>query len=462
MNPRTLEVEQLTLTKSQIEPDKKLSWLCLLLICLFLFGRYYVHDMPQAIEKELLDYLGLSNLQYNLLFSVYSVPNMILPLVGGYIIDKLGIRFSVCLFSLLVFIGQSFFFLGIYQKSYYCMILGRTILGFGGETLPIAKAVAIIKWFPVHGQAFAFGLAMAATKLAGMSNSFLTPRLYSLTKSLNFVAIIGITACILSVIAAAFFSFLDRKAERENPRMKNLEADRLRGQSYAIGLKEIAAFQPAYWYLAASAALSMGSFFAFLNQANAYLQLRNGMTAVEAGGLLTILVYFVSLVLCPVAGIIADKYGHRDRAIIVMNSTIVLSLIFLLVLPDSTHSPLYYIPFVAFGAYYAFGPANNWCSVPLLAKYEESGRAFGVTFSILNITLSSMPIFVGLLQDSAGSPHQGFFRAVVLLAMTGALGVVLAVKMKIADKDALLSKVYNNENNQSKEPEEMTTEDAPQ
>lgn len=34
--------------------------------------------------------------------------------------------------------------------------------------------------------------------------------------------------------------------------------------------------------------------------------------------------------------------------------------------------------------------------------------------------------------------------------------------MKIADKDALLSKVYNNENNQSKEPEEMTTEDAPQ
>ena len=34
--------------------------------------------------------MGLSNLQYNLLYSIYSFPNIVLPLIGGYLVDKIG------------------------------------------------------------------------------------------------------------------------------------------------------------------------------------------------------------------------------------------------------------------------------------------------------------------------------------------------------------------------------------
>jgi len=34
--------------------------------------------------------MGLTTFQFNLLYSIYSLPNIVLPLFGGYLIDKIG------------------------------------------------------------------------------------------------------------------------------------------------------------------------------------------------------------------------------------------------------------------------------------------------------------------------------------------------------------------------------------
>jgi MFS family permease len=61
--------------------------------CLFLMGSYFCYDNPTPLKVFLQDPpFDLSETQWSFLFSIYSFPNMVLPLFGGIFIDKVGIR----------------------------------------------------------------------------------------------------------------------------------------------------------------------------------------------------------------------------------------------------------------------------------------------------------------------------------------------------------------------------------
>ncbi len=105
-------------------------YLVLFLICVLTFGGYYSYDLPGSLSYAYTDpsILNLSAFQYNLLYSVYSWPNTILPFFGGYISDRwLGIRASTILFAVLVACGQTLVSFGITAKSFVLIIIGRTV-----------------------------------------------------------------------------------------------------------------------------------------------------------------------------------------------------------------------------------------------------------------------------------------------------------------------------------------------
>ncbi len=70
--------------------DKK--WTMLGLVNLMVLGSNYCYGNPSPIEVTLEDDLGISQTQYSYLFSVYSIPNLILPLFGGLCLDFFGIK----------------------------------------------------------------------------------------------------------------------------------------------------------------------------------------------------------------------------------------------------------------------------------------------------------------------------------------------------------------------------------
>ena len=82
----------------------------------------------------------MNSLEYNLLYSVYAFPNFILPLFGGYLIDFMGIRIGITLFSSLVLAGQCVFALAVDLRNYPLALVGRFILGLGGESLSVAQS----------------------------------------------------------------------------------------------------------------------------------------------------------------------------------------------------------------------------------------------------------------------------------------------------------------------------------
>ena len=101
----------------------------------------------ELTDREDSDTGILALFKYNFLFSIYSFPNFILPLIGGLIIDKIGVRTALVILSGLVALGTSICaFSGIISGTpdfssdyaYYIMLIGRFIYAMGAESLLIA------------------------------------------------------------------------------------------------------------------------------------------------------------------------------------------------------------------------------------------------------------------------------------------------------------------------------------
>jgi MFS family permease len=56
----------------------------------------------------------MDSFHYSLLYTVYSLPNMVLPIFGGIFLDKIGIRSGLLLFTFILTIGQFIFMIGGY------------------------------------------------------------------------------------------------------------------------------------------------------------------------------------------------------------------------------------------------------------------------------------------------------------------------------------------------------------
>ena len=100
---------------------------------LIILGNYYGSSNPYAVQAELLEKYEINNTQYNLLNSIYSIPNIVLCFFAGVFIDKIGIRVATFSFTLLVLIGHTLFTLSAYQYSYPLALVGRALFGIGSE-----------------------------------------------------------------------------------------------------------------------------------------------------------------------------------------------------------------------------------------------------------------------------------------------------------------------------------------
>ena len=104
--------------------------MALILMCLLGFGSYFCFDNPGALQTPIKDAMHINTYQFSNLYAWYSWPNVILPIVGGYLMDSVfGIRLGTIIFATFICIGKvkhlpkitSFFCCKKYQ-NYLCEI----------------------------------------------------------------------------------------------------------------------------------------------------------------------------------------------------------------------------------------------------------------------------------------------------------------------------------------------------
>ena len=90
----------------------------------------YCYDNPAALYAQLSrQFEDLDGFDYwfDAMYSVYSLPNIALPLIGGILIDHVGLYRSLNAFAVFLLVGQVLFATGCQIDSLAVMIAGRFV-----------------------------------------------------------------------------------------------------------------------------------------------------------------------------------------------------------------------------------------------------------------------------------------------------------------------------------------------
>jgi len=401
--------EDITLDTMEMAPrkdprDTNLRWLVVILASFLVFGNDYCYDLPQALESEIQKKFKVDEVEYNLLYSVYSLPNIFLPFVGGYILDYFGIKVGILLYNFLIIAGQSLFTYGCYTENYHLLIAGRSIFGTGAESLNVAQSMIVSVWFKGRELSTALGISLCICRLGSSLTSYLSPILFDQYQSLGFVSLVGLVFVGLSLLCGFGLIHMDGKY------LKNAEYE----SSEKIQMKDIKKLPPNFWILWSNAILCFMSFFSFLNISNKYIQKRFSLAATAAGGLIAI-PYSVAGVLTPILSTFVDRKGKKAALLILTCFILALNHFYLGELPNCFECKTVVVPLVVFGVFFAFYTSLLIPCVSVIAEERVVGTAMGIIYSGQNTGLAIGPLVVGsILRDESNIMSQYNLMSMVL------------------------------------------------
>jgi len=399
------------------EPSKMYRWLVLIVVSLPMFGSYYFYDALEPLAKLLQQQLHFSDQNIGLLNSFYSIAPIATVLIGGILIDRIGTRKALLIFTVVCLIGSLITALG---GTFPVMATGRLIFGMGAESTVVAVTTAIAKWFKGKELSFALGidlmLARGGTWLAQNSPTWAKGAYDSWQKPW----LIGVAFVALCVIGAIGYWILEVRAEHDAILGQAGESDK-------IVLSDIKNFNLSYWYVVGLCVVFYSAIFPFETFAVKYFVDAKG-TSLQLGGFMLSVLTLFTMIGTPIVGLFSDKVGRR--ATIMLLGTLLLIPVFLLM--AYTNITLY-IPMAMLGFAFTLVPAIIWPSVAYLVPQRTLGTALGLMTMVQNVGMASLNWGLGRANDLAGASAAnpaGYVPMLKILTTLGFIGFGLAFLLR--------------------------------
>jgi MFS family permease len=447
-------------SKSSIDARASVSplfrWSALFMLSFVVLAVYYAYDSLNPIGELLKQDLGITAAQFGMLKqSAVSIPNVVILIFGGILIDRVGSRVGGGLFAAICLAGTILTAIGGQVESYWMMFLGRVLFGSGVEALIIAQNKIIAKWFSGKELALAFGLNLSICRLGTF---FATTTMNGLTQTFRWQgALWGIAAlmCIGFLVFLAY-AFIDRGVERKHQVVEE-KSDR-------IEAAQIFGLPRSFWFIAALCVTFYCAVFPFLDFAPQIFEKRFAMES-EYGSPVSSLVILLTIVFTPMAGYLCDRFGRRATMMLIGSFLIVpihLSIGFLgggaadrpaepifsilgnnfyAVFPFNTTDIVPILPVMVLGIAFSLVPAAMWPSVARMVEQKRLGTAYGVMGLMQNIGLMVLSPTVGWGEnpDVAQGIFEPFQLSCLILASLGLMGFLFAVLLKLEDRRARVS-----------------------
>lgn len=445
MSAEKLDVETESEPFEEVPKKNKLDmrftrwrWVMLCFASLVCFGNYFVYDNPSALQTQIEDQLHIDTFEFTMLYSVYSFPNIILPLLGGFFIDYVGVRLGITIFATLICVGQAVFALGCSSRQYWLALLGRIIFGFGGESLTVSQSAIVSKWFKDQELALALGINITVSRLGSVANDYSEPAFYNSTGSVDFGLWFGFGLCVVSLATGLVMNLVDKYRDTSlgiKDKLKLNPEDR-------INLSEVAHFSLSFWLITLNCLIVYVDVLPFNDIAGQFYQDRYGFSTTASDAIISI-TYVMGAIFCPLFGILVDRIGKRGYlsecyTVILSASLIATVHLWFVVMPDCSGCWYSAMPMVLLGIGYALYAAVMWASIPLVVRQEAVGTAFGVTTSVQNFGLAVAPMIMGEIQDTTERDHGYFYvrsmQVSVFLFVCGVLGVLNAIWLFFEDQ----------------------------
>lgn len=431
------------------EPPVFFRWIVLIFISLGMFGNYYVYDSISPLADVLKSQLGFSDSNIGLLNAIYSFPNIIMVLIGGLIIDRIGTKKSSLIFVLLVLLGA---FITVLKGNIYTMAAGRLIFGLGAESMIVAITTVIARWFRGKELSFAFGLNLTIARLG----SFLALNSPSWGKDLYInwqnPLWISVGAGVIALICLIMYYFIDNYAEKNFTLQKEGSQDK-------IVLKDIFNFGKSFWFITFLCITFYSAIFPFQTFAVKFFQEVHNTTR-EAGGFLSSMLTFAAMVFTPLFGLLVDKIGKRS--LLMMFGSLLIIPVYIMMgykidiagflgLAQMVHIKIgilsidslvptnLLIPMSIMGLAFSLIPAVMWPSVALVVEQSKLGTAYGLMTMIQNIGLFGFNVLIGWANDYSGaslSNPNGYHLGMLIFSLLGFFGLFFALMLRINEKSS--------------------------
>lgn len=110
-------------------------------------GRDFAYDFPQSLSPQLIPLMQIDTVKVGMLFSAYSLPNILLAPCFGQLIAQAGCGKVALLCVGMMLLGHLLVNLAIEVNSYWTLFTGRCIFGIGAECCTILQFVINENWF---------------------------------------------------------------------------------------------------------------------------------------------------------------------------------------------------------------------------------------------------------------------------------------------------------------------------
>lgn len=399
-----------TVIKTKHEPSAAFRWMILIVISFAMFGNYYIYDSVSPLADLLVKQLKFTDANIGLLQGIYSVPNIIMVLIGGVIIDKIGTRISTFIFTTFCLIGAA---ITASFNDITMMAVGRLMFGLGAESMIVAITTVIGRWFKGKQLSFAFGLNLTLARLgsfAALNSPSWASVFYTTYK---YPLLIALGAGVISLAMAVIYWGMDSYAEKNFALRPVPKQDEIR-------FSQIFDFSRSYWFVVLLCVTFYSGIFPFQTFAVKFFMDTHG-TSREMGGFLSSMLTLSAMILTPLFGLLSDYIGKRS--FLMMIGSFILIPVYLLM--AYTHVSLY-IPMAMMGLSFSLIPAVMWPSVALIVDESKLGTAYGLMTMIQNIGLAGFNFLIGWANDYSSGYNLGMW----IFSSLGFFGLLFAYLLR--------------------------------
>jgi MFS family permease len=420
-------------------PSPFYRWMVLIFVSVAMFGNYYIYDSINPLERIFLEQLGFSASMFGWLNASYSVAALATLLIGGILVDRLGIKKSLLLFSILILLGA---ILTAFKGSFYMMVSGRALVGLGAESQIVAVTTALARWFKGKELSFAFGINLTIARMASIAadNSPTWAKFAffpngvdsqpSWHRPLVLAAVVGSTAVLGSLVYWALESY----AEGRFHLGKSGEPDKL---SFREGLK----FNASYWYVVALCFTFYSGIFPFrtfaidifsskiLSQMGAAASSTAAFAAAQGrAGFFNSILPFTAMIATPLFGLLADKIGKR--ATLMVFGSFLMMPVYLLIAYSNVSL---FVPVSLMGIAFSLIPAVMWPSVAYIVNEHRLGTAYALMSLLQQIGFFIFNLAIGKANDiSHAGPDNfhGYALGMWIFSILGFLALFFALLLR--------------------------------
>lgn len=447
--------------RKTLADSKAARWTALGVVAFTMLCGYYLTDVMAPLKGLLEGQLHWDSSEYGFFTSAYGWFNvfLLMLLIGGIILDKMGVRFTGVMAATIMVIGTAIKYWAVsthtldnevwhiivwdVKAQVFVAALGFAIFGVGVEVAGITVSKVIVKWFKGKELALAMGLEMATARLGtalALSTSFPIAKAFDNVSAPILVCLIMLCIGLISFI---IYTFMDKKLDAS--RAEADAAANTTNNEEAFRLSDIGKIltNKGWWYIAILCVLFYSAVFPFLKYA-ADLMVNKFGIANELAGTIPAMLPFGTILLTPFFGNLYDRKG-KGATIMLIGAALIIFVHAMFTIPFLNHWIIAIILIIILGIGFSLVPSAMWPSVPKIIPENQLGTAYALIFLVQNIGLMLVPALIGWVLDKFCVTGQKTLEGVTvstynytlpmaIFTAFGVLAIIFAYLLKAEDR----------------------------